>query len=338
MLMVIFGAGASYDSVADRFWPPQERQRIVDELRPPLAAQLFDARTIFLKAMGDHHHVQGVVPYLRARLLAGENVEDAIERVVSLAPQRQWEGSVFGLRFYLSTIIKDTSMAWLGTVGSATNYQSLMWQIAGRRPQDEPVVLVTFNYDTLLELALRAVTDNRYDDPEDYVRDPFPLFKLHGSETWVRVYQDRFLPLPTGQRPNLWQVSTQVWTDESYYFALAARSPSGVITLPAIAVPVRRKSSFECSADHLERLAALLPKVDRILVIGWRGLEENFTAMLTEGLSGTVDGYIVAGGEEGARETAQNLHGVRVRWRALDLVGFSALVGDEAVLDEVLGS
>lgn len=67
---------------------------------------------------------------------------------------------------------------------------------------------------------------------------------------------------------------------------------------PAIALPVEKKRSFECPSDMLEELANLLPQITKILVIGWRGTEEHFLAMLGNRLTGLKPGvhiYIVNG-------------------------------------------
>lgn len=61
MLMVIFGAGASYDS-----WfafPPQARPLSASALRPPLANQLFLAIPLFLKLSKRYSQCQPLLPY-----------------------------------------------------------------------------------------------------------------------------------------------------------------------------------------------------------------------------------------------------------------------------------
>ncbi len=74
MLLVIFGAGASYDSVYHR--PPPEAQfstnvaRIqrfgsYEESRPPLANQLFDDRPLFVEIMQTYPACKPLVNLLR---------------------------------------------------------------------------------------------------------------------------------------------------------------------------------------------------------------------------------------------------------------------------------
>jgi hypothetical protein len=63
----------------------------------------------------------------------------------------------------------------------ATNYRALLGQIRHHRNSSEPVCLVTFNYDTLIESAL-AHYEMQFAVPDDYISGTeFKLFKLHGS-------------------------------------------------------------------------------------------------------------------------------------------------------------
>ena len=73
MLLVIFGAGASYDSVP-HLPPPEAILRAIrpfipendlENFRPPLANQLFDTRPIFVNLMNRFPECKEVVPLLR---------------------------------------------------------------------------------------------------------------------------------------------------------------------------------------------------------------------------------------------------------------------------------
>ena len=78
MLMVIFGAGASYDSV-EAVRPGAEPARIlsarIDETRPPLADELFDDRPLFIDKMIKYRDCMPPIPRLRRRE-DGMSVED----------------------------------------------------------------------------------------------------------------------------------------------------------------------------------------------------------------------------------------------------------------------
>src|SRR5579871_4331568 len=83
MLLVVFGAGASYDSIPSvpvpevivsshegrRLWSPQ------NENRPPLANQLFEDRPGFASALERFPQCHPIVPYLR-------DTKEPVERVL----------------------------------------------------------------------------------------------------------------------------------------------------------------------------------------------------------------------------------------------------------------
>lgn len=79
MLMIIFGAGASYDSSPTHL-PPGPSSHDFDE-RPPLADQLFDNRTLFAEAMQRYEECLAIVPNLRVRQ-GGESVEEAMQQLL----------------------------------------------------------------------------------------------------------------------------------------------------------------------------------------------------------------------------------------------------------------
>jgi hypothetical protein len=125
---------------------------------------------------------------------------------------------------------------------------------------------------------------------DDYTRSPasFRLFKLHGSVNWGRQLENRF--------PN-----TELQPSDHFVVCdpSTMRSPDiGHTLFPAIAIPVEKKSTFECPQSMLEELANLLPRVSKILVIGWRATEKRFLDMLGNRLTGLKPGvhiHIVAG-------------------------------------------
>src|SRR5438270_4277647 len=82
MLMVVFGAGASYDSVPSK--RPVDSLSITEaQFRPPLANQLFEPRPWFVEIMKRFPDCQAVIPYLEGRI--GGSVEQELERLQSEA-------------------------------------------------------------------------------------------------------------------------------------------------------------------------------------------------------------------------------------------------------------
>lgn len=86
MLMVIFGAGASYDSVPHRH--PAAFPNLAN--RPPLADELFADRPLFTDAMNRFPACEPIIPLLRHRN-QGDSVEQVLERLqdqVQAHPER----------------------------------------------------------------------------------------------------------------------------------------------------------------------------------------------------------------------------------------------------------
>ena len=73
MLMVIFGAGASYDSCSS--FPPDQYPRSSLDFRPPLAKELFLPLRDFRGLSAVHDRFQPLLPYLEAQ----ENIEEILE-------------------------------------------------------------------------------------------------------------------------------------------------------------------------------------------------------------------------------------------------------------------
>jgi len=101
VLLVIVGAGASYDSIPSRR-PGESRLELS---RPPLANELFESRPLFETIQRYLPQVMQIAPSLLNRP-KGESVEDVLERYSSQAgdyPQREIQ--LAAVRFYLQGIV-----------------------------------------------------------------------------------------------------------------------------------------------------------------------------------------------------------------------------------------
>lgn len=323
MLLVVLGAGASYDA----FHPAIEDYS--GAWRPPLADALFGDRPAFSSV------VQSVYPQalvavrrLRERVAQGEYVEEALAQMVAdserYPPLRR---GLAAIRFYLQHILRECGRD-VGAVGF-TNHVSLVSQLdQWRHGRDEPVVYVAFNYDTFLEQACARVLGTRYEDMDAYIRDArVSIHKLHGSVDWWHPVATEF---PGGGsdvslRDALIErvAEVEVLGDEYEWAEPGAliRSNDGSaggkasLRLPAIALPIARKGGFESPAPHLDRLRTLLPGVDRLICVGWRGRESDFVALLEEAMARPIQGLVVSGSVRGAREVRKQLSRLpRISW------------------------
>lgn len=299
MIMVIFGAGASYDSCPT--YPPGSHVQWGTAsshdayFRPPLAKELFANRPLFAEILDRFPLCKGVVPRFRdPEVIKGRKSIEAGLRELNGEAHSYPRGlqELASIKCYLWQVILAVEEKWNVVTHGITNYVSLLRELYRLRKNDEPICLVTFNYDTLLEQAVEHV-EREIRTIEDYTRSVFQVFKLHGSVNWGR-YVDLELPLNTNVEGEstldyiIERVSDLSFSDDFVVW----RDPrqmmmpnDGRLWLPAIAIPVEKKSDFECPESMLNRLRALLPKVTKGLIIGWRGTEEHFFAMLKEHLT-----------------------------------------------------
>ncbi len=348
MLMVVFGAGASYDSIDVK--PPDTGNPgwvIDEEFRPPLAKDLFGFRGLFADAMARFARLHPIVPLLRH---AGtRNIETVLRELQDEAevyPERRRQ--LMAVRYYLHFVIWECELKWKSVAKQVTNYKSLLDQINRWRKPDEMVALVTFNYDTLLEDAM-SVVGPTLSQLDDYIsgNTGFKIFKLHGSINWARLVKG---PIPA-DNPNAWwfaadhidRAADLEITDE---FIRTDERPCGswngkVRLVPAIAIPVEKKASFECPQTHLRELERLLPQVDKIALIGWRATENHFLELLARHLKGPIKAQVVAGERYEGGQIAAGLddgclRGKEVRWGDFESPGFTNFVISRGI-ERILG-
>ena len=316
MLLVIFGAGASYDSVP--FLSPAIGAGADEEFRPPLAKDLFGPRQHFLNAMRGFPKMRPIVPWL-AQMPGVSSVERVLQDLQDEAtdyPERHCQ--LAAVRYYLQLVLWGCDSRWNDLSQGVSNYTTLLDQIRRwRKPQDQ-VCLVTFNYDRLLEKAMTSV-GMTINSISDYVsHDVFKVIKLHGSVHWAREVDS---PVSNLRERNSWDIANELIERVgelkiSDRYRLVTEHPiskaEDVVLFPALAIPTESKRDFECPNDHVEVLQDFLPKVSKILVIGWRATEKPFLQMLTQYLKQGVQVFIVAGSVENAREPEGSLRSARI--------------------------
>lgn len=322
MLMVIFGAGASYDSCptyrpgvpVPRLSPPEAAN--AEYYRPPLANSLFDNRDTFIRALDIFPQCKGIVPSLRDVSIrpGAPSVESTLQRVQEEADPRGQQ-TLAAVRCYLYEAIRTCQAHWSRLTGGVSNYLTLLRDIERTHSPAERVSLVTFNYDTLLEDAM-AQRGHKIAAFEDYVggEGVFRMFKLHGSINWAR---EADYGLPSGLNPAYGTDVLQHLVEHADHIHISERFVFGNPTVnsrdvnrpwfPAIAIPVERKSQFECPPIILNELKEVLPRVTSILVIGWRATEEHFLNLLDEYLRPHVRIFVVAENPQVAGRTAAHL-------------------------------
>jgi hypothetical protein len=344
VLLVIFGAGASFDSVPhipppspasgsqNNFSPTVQAQArgLYEDFRPPLANQLFDNRPTFVDAMQRFGDFRPLVPLLRS----GTPVEQQLAKFEEQAktfPERHRQ--LAAICYYLHFVLWECQKQWFDHHKGITCYATLLDAIERWRFEvGQQVCLVTFNYDTMLEQAIEQVLGCRFNDFPQYTSHKYyKLIKLHGSIDWGREVE-----APIKPNNPIDVINGAASLQLSNRFRKVVRHPmifdDGTVGYPALAIPVEKKSIFACPQEHVRTLAELIPGVTKIITIGWRATEQHFLDMLRSRLTGLVDDVdlmIVSGDRKGMTETHAHLkigEQGSERKRALRDTGFSDLV------------
>lgn len=312
MLMVILGAGASFDSDPSR---AATNTASIEESRPPLADQLFDDRPNFARIISVFPACRPIIPWLRKRD-SGKSVEQVLEELQEHSKNHPARLSqLLAVRWYLRLILSRSTNDWLQQSNGVSNYTSLLDQIEHFGGHHQGVCIVTFNYDCLIESSLASI-GIAINTIDDYIASTrYPLFKLHGSVNWTRQLDSYPDDVPNGStidRANF-MIDHIAQISVSRRFAVASvpdpwhiRFP-GENQYPAIAIPVERKVEFECPDNHMAELQTCIPRVTKILSIGWRGTEQHFLNLLCSGLKYRPKFLAVAGNESNAQTTINNI-------------------------------
>jgi hypothetical protein len=338
MLMMIFGAGASYDSVDLN---AVAQVGAYHQHRPPLARDLFSDRPNFNAALQAYPQFGGrLLAIRRAARQPNFDVErelQAIRDTILNYPAARSE--LAAVQFYLQRIIRECGDIWQQQSAGATNYLELLARVdRWKRSTGKNVALTTFNYDLLLDQAVAQFPMSlRPTDVEGYVSGiDYKLFKLHGSVNWgQRVYWNPDLADDEVARQLIEAIDSKQLTPD--YVMMSGlgpthrypNEPNPWAVLPAIAIPVTEKSEFACPDSHLRELDKWVPAVTHVISIGWRGAEGHFAERFLRPLQGATQFLVVAASEAEAQEACAILSASvpgNVNLKASTSPGFTAFL------------
>ena len=319
MLVVILGAGASYDSDPGDPPPSGVLQVVAGHgmERPPLAAQLFLPR--FGRFVDRYPQSRALVGKLRA-IGTSSTIEKELEKIRDDALRYpHLPRMLTAIRFYLRDLVSEITRKWSAASNGVTNHVGLLYELEPwRHDNAEKVCFITFNYDLLIEEALETVFGIKFESMSSYISsDHYTAVKLHGSVDWFRevLAPDKPNPLLTEQHVDDDHFLIEAGGSLRLGDAILARGErnsfphnQGVALFhPALAIPTVTKTDFECPPSHVEHALAALKAADRILVVGWRGQEEHFTRRwnATGGASSMIQ--VVDGSLDGANAARDNL-------------------------------
>lgn len=309
MLLVIAGAGASFDSVPSR----SDLSSSVEEARLPLADGLFSSAPRYQELQARFPEILPVVPKLAGRP-EGTTVEDVLAGFVEDVPTYAKRASqLAAVRFYIQSLIAECEDKWYRERPVATNMMRLVDMIERARGSRSHAAFVTFNYDRLIENALERF-GQKFHTIDAYVQNgAYTLFKLHGSVDWVRSFRvtrpgeigGDVVSIANGICEHINKLPAPGPIEKFY-----ATPPSlykDALALPAIAIPTREKTYFECPDAHLAVLKSQLPDVRTIITIGWRGAEKHFLELLGEHARERINVICVSKGNAEAAAVCANL-------------------------------
>jgi len=334
-LLLVAGAGASNDS---RFAGADDAQD--HDAKPPLAKELFSAS--YSGVLRPNRHLDGALLHMRRAVANREDIEEAMDRLQldAEAGDQEREKQLLALRFWVHAV--------MGRVGSwapsgLTNHFLLLDILRSKQAIAglDDVMVVTFNWDLLMERAIESVYEHEIAGFEDYLsHDQIRLWKLHGSVDWSHPTSlVHAFPHPKHVYPLVIErPSEAIPLEDTFHFGghylvewqqpQEGESP-GRVALPALALPFKSKHWFECPSIHVDDLRLRLPGVDRVIVIGWAGGERGFLDML-KSVKPEVPTMVVGNTEEGVRRTVAALGQGGLRNIRATRAGFSEAVKTHA--------
>lgn len=291
MKTVIFGAGASYDSISE-YYPSFKSDPNKLVCRPPLTRDLFQIIPWYEKLQRSFPGVRALLPGLKS----ANDIELFLQSKWDFATRHdapEMLANLINTQFYLQELLLQCSTVWANA--GISNYEALVgqaYEYTAATKQD--VLFVSFNYDLLLEGAIRKwyFTMAEMMDLGHYVSSPIKLIKPHGSCNWFRPIKKNSISAGNqtlahalfNSRINFQTIDDCLERD----FVALSRSQNRAaqqgerLLFPQLVIPLRSKDDLVLPLEHVAVLIDKLKKTTELLVIGWKGQEETFLSLLKE--------------------------------------------------------
>jgi hypothetical protein len=321
MLIVVFGAGATFDSDPARPVDPTKKPDWPG--RPPVARHLFDvtnltareAATLFSRA-------RATMLAADREIAAGANVEELLQALQDEADSHEpARAAMLAIRFYLQRICHEIPSAWSRDCAGGTNYVAMLDELARFSSRvGEGLCLITFNYDLLLDQACHAVFGLRLDSMASYhQRADLHLFKPHGAVNWAQLARWQASRIGDGKDPARIAMCDDAANVNPVPGEFEVRAPTATVQssgpgnewrtyIPAIAIPVERKPALVMPTEHVDSMKADLAQASGLVSVGWRAREDHFLRLLADQLpSRRLPLFVVAEQPQSVEETLENL-------------------------------
>lgn len=318
--MYVFGAGAS----ANCLFGEGKNQLKQSSLRPPLGNELFASR--FDEMVMKYPGLKNILPKFEAR---GNDIEAILEddwktliasRNIELAAQHMQ------LQFFLQKLFQVISKNCAEKYFRYSLPSLFVQNLFSKKQNNNKPVIVSFNYDTILENAIENHLRVSFNHTDQYIKpetgSPFMFFKPHGSCNWGWAF-DQTKTKEAGYDIPRWLYKNNISPAEVYYDLLeegmlvsdgwgheARNHPHAIgkiapnknkITIikkdrhyfPSLLLPYRDKDEFVMPYQHQVRMELIIPHIEELVLIGWKGNEKLFNSKL-QANAGSLKRIVIA--------------------------------------------
>lgn len=334
--LIILGAGASYDYSV--------KGMETSTSLAPLTNQLVDSQhideSLLRQYPGSGSLLGDLVSKIRNKTKTFEQAltDHKAKTHGSLEMRKQF----VALEFYLKDLFRNISISDSSVerkrMHEINNYRSLANRIYTYCGGE--ACIVTFNYDSLLERNI----PRRFEMINDYVNDKIKIFKLHGSHNWSYLQRKNAILLSRNENINSFDFcmrnpgildTVRENNHEPVHDREITQHPESddFFHLPAIAIPLTGKDSYVCPPSHIATLESCLPRVDRVLIIGWKGGDPALVDLLakyTDFRNSTIKLLVVSGNVSEAQFVVETMS-EKLRFNNPEAYkgGFSDFMGDD---------
>jgi len=318
-LLLITGAGASFDSINEELVPDET---VV--FRPPLTVDLFPFHSIIGAPIDPHsleclksHPIASQIGYnlfLRFRNKKNEmNLEQYLAELKNSKVKTQ-RSQFWAVPLYLFELFMNISQNYTisKTPGLPSNYKSLLDRL--NESHYTQTIWLNLNYDLLADFAIKHSVVNKLENLNDYMLLETPdskkikYIKPHGSIDWFKQISDSRVSLEDvrlGKTPNDFE---NLMSDE---VVKAKVDIEGIITArpsngyPAITAPIG-EYVFVCRR-HIDAIIFDLRNTTDMLCIGFSALDKDILELIRNNVEKITKLKIVNGNKESAQQAYARL-------------------------------
>ncbi len=292
MKLIIFGAGASFDSIHSYYDINNDDNNV---WKPPLANEIFSNRYKFIELVNEFKGAMS----LKSEIVLHNDLEEYFQELWEFASENKDEltySKLINTQYYFQRLFMEISDNY-SLLGNS-NYDVITnFAYKYSKKINEDVLFVSFNYDLLLDYAIERILNIKFKDINDYIKHPIKYIKPHGSCNWFinfkRLMGSGAVYNMGGTNKNAFMNSLYIkkvsnktieWNLENKIVLRKNFYENSDIGLPQLLIPLKKKDDFIMPSEHLSVLEENLPKVDDILIVGWKGTEAKFVGLLNKHL------------------------------------------------------